>query len=143
MRKRAKKPPARPVKRKAKAPARARRPAKVARPAVPSPSPTDAAPFSDTDLPAFERGTPRWIAYEEVVHKVESTFDVSIEEIHKRLDQQKLQGHRFTDLLDAVVGLTGLPAFYAGVVVRSYPGYETDDRDAAALRGFLKARRKA
>lgn len=85
----------------------------------------------------MEEGGPLWTAYELMVNKVESTYGVTLGTIHRRLNEQKMQGRPFTEILGRVMQLYGIAAFDASVVVRSYPGYETQEDQAMGLRRFL------
>lgn len=73
-----------------------------------------------------------------LVQKVESTY-APFDEIHRRLDETKMRGRGFLEILRKITELYGIPGFYAGVVARSYPGYENVDADTAYVRGFLRA----
>ena len=93
-------------------------------------------------LPELVRGSPDWIALDESVRRVESAFSLKFEDVHKRLDKMGMRGQAFADILDAVVRSTGAPEFYAWMLVRSYPGYETSDPEAIRLRAYLASRRR-
>ncbi len=93
-------------------------------------------------LPIFEiePGTPQWVAYSELVHRAESVLGATLEQAHRRLNDEGMVGQRFTTILMRVRNLYDVPEFYAGLVVRSYPGYETVETEALGLRAYLRKR---
>lgn len=103
----------------------------------------DPAHFEHPALaPQVSPGSPRWTAYEDLVQKIESSLGATLDDVHRRLDAEGWQGSRFTEILIRVRNVYGVPEFYAGIVVRSYPGYSTEDSEAIGLRQYLIERRR-
>lgn len=116
--------------------AKTRSPKIPARP-KPSTSPTPAHLRPPTPVGDPTEGTPQWEAYELLIQKIESTY-APLAEIHRQLDEDHLEGQRFTVLLQRVASLWAIPLFYAGVVVRTYPGYKAVDAESTILQRFYR-----
>jgi hypothetical protein len=127
------------AKRVKRAPPRPRRAATSApRQAPPPAPPAEPAATVPVDLVP---GSPDWVALDESVRRIESAFSLKFEDVHKRLDARDMRGQPFSRILEAVLQMTGVPEFYAWMIVRGYPGLDTDDPEAARLRRYLLSRR--
>lgn len=86
------------------------------------------------------RGGPKWLAYEALVQRLESTCGEPLKTVHRRLDREGMRGRTFLDLVGRIVELYGVTESYAGTIVDTYPGYSGREGPPSELRIFLQLR---